>query len=798
MDALFNGTIGLLNDYYFTNLDQCAFRWELVDFPTRESTGNGTTVIVSGNLAGPSIAPQANGTLSIPLPGDWQQRGALRLTAYGPDDEELRSWTWQIRSNTALLSDNLSPGSGNASVTDGGSTWLLQGGAAEVAISKTTGRILSASSNGTASGVSNGPRLVTGTSAFASSVTRMEGSSAVVETTHTGNLSLVLYRMHPSGALEIEYAFHLTGTHANIGLTFDYPAAAVTGFRWLGDGPQPVWRNRVAGVALAVSDKTANNAIPGQVWTTDPVFRGYHANFRWGTVRAATTTTSFLTDTDRLFFRLLSPSLGTSPQSATFTLPAGDLSLLYAISAHGNKFHTATNTGPSGGLNTATGNYSGRFFLVFDGPPASTTPPAISAVTVLNPYRVRVAFTKPMAAAAFEPASYAITPTRAVHAVTAESSAVALLDLQPLTAGANYTLAVSPTLADTGNLALSGTTTFPIAWQSGLAAHWPFDSVSGGASPDVSGTGRDATLFGSAALADGRIAAGLDLPGTNGTGASFDAPSLARFTLSAWVRADGNGTSTFPQLVSFGADNVQWFLDYSATANRSIGLNAKGKRDWRSAASVLPAFGTWMHLAVSYDSTTSAAPVFYLNGVAQNPGTSAASSGTYGTAGTSRIGNRITDNARGIDGVIDDLRIYDRVLSASEIAELAARTATHSFEEWISPFDLADDAPGGDPDADGIPNALEHVFGSDPRSSDPAGSTLGAEPGALVLTYPISHAFEGGAPLVERSTTLANGSWTPLPSAQIEVWRDDGERLHYRAAVPTEGEPRQFLRLRLP
>ena len=83
--------------------------------------------------------------------------------------------------------------------------------------------------------------------------------------------------------------------------------------------------------------------------------------------------------------------------------------------------------------------------------------------------------------------------------------------------------------------------------------------------------------------------------------------------------------------------------------------------------------GAWYHVAVSFDRGTLATPpVFYINGKKMTTVTLAAPAGTPPPlTGTGYIGNRY-DGARGWNGQIDDLRIYNRILSENEVKVLAA------------------------------------------------------------------------------------------------------------------------------
>jgi hypothetical protein len=87
----------------------------------------------------------------------------------------------------------------------------------------------------------------------------------------------------------------------------------------------------------------------------------------------------------------------------------------------------------------------------------------------------------------------------------------------------------------------------------------------------------------------------------------------------------------------------------------------------------------WVHVAVVYDASSVANDArIYLNGVEQSSLVEITPTGTIATdAGISmRMGNYAQDTSRTFDGMIDDVRIYDRVLDAAEVAALAGEAGT--------------------------------------------------------------------------------------------------------------------------
>jgi hypothetical protein len=149
-------------------------------------------------------------------------------------------------------------------------------------------------------------------------------------------------------------------------------------------------------------------------------------------------------------------------------------------------------------------------------------------------------------------------------------------------------------------------------------------------------------------------------------------------TIAAWVRADSRDGSLYPHILGapgyhlifrFDTGSFSNSLDF-ATAKTAYGTTPVNG-EWLTAANTIST-GAWYHVAVSYDNGSLAnVPSLYINGVKMAITTSTTPSVTPPAyAGTNYIGNRL-DLARGWDGLIDDLRIYNRLLSDAEVQTLA-------------------------------------------------------------------------------------------------------------------------------
>lgn len=197
-----------------------------------------------------------------------------------------------------------------------------------------------------------------------------------------------------------------------------------------------------------------------------------------------------------------------------------------------------------------------------------------------------------------------------------------------------------------------------------------FDETSGTTSADKSGKGNNATLAGAAKLSTGgRYAGALDLNGTSGSWATVaDSATLDltnAMTLEAWVKPRTRSGWRTIIMKEFGADWQSYALYGAAdpyagsgTGGEPVGfVNSSGTR----GPAPLP-LNAWSHLALTFDGVTQK---LYVDGnlVASRASTTQAQVGT----GALRIGGNAMWGEH-FDGLIDDVRIYDRAISAAEVA----------------------------------------------------------------------------------------------------------------------------------
>ena len=197
----------------------------------------------------------------------------------------------------------------------------------------------------------------------------------------------------------------------------------------------------------------------------------------------------------------------------------------------------------------------------------------------------------------------------------------------------------------------------------GLVAAYGFSDGAGTALSDVSGHGHPGTLSGPTWSASGHSGGALAFDGVNDFVSIADHNELdltTGMTLEAWVNPSALGTAWRTVLFKEQAAHMTYALYANSSTSRPAGqVYVGGQRDARGPAAL--ATGAWTHLASSYDGTTLR---LYVNG------TQAAALATSGPMTVSTGPLKLGGNAiwgEWFAGRIDDVRVYNRALSASEL-----------------------------------------------------------------------------------------------------------------------------------
>jgi hypothetical protein len=210
----------------------------------------------------------------------------------------------------------------------------------------------------------------------------------------------------------------------------------------------------------------------------------------------------------------------------------------------------------------------------------------------------------------------------------------------------------------------STTASQPVGW-------WKLDESSGTNAADSSGNGNTGRLSGGTwQPTGGHIAGAIHLNAGNvvncGTGASLNTPSV---TVAFWMKPDAVA-SVIPldKLPNTGAVGYAVKLRDTGSIWFRVGAEAGAAIDVYGANGIYSS-GVWTHVACTFDSQTGAMKM-YVNGVLENH------QPTYTVSlNASNTAFRLGSVAEQYAGLLDDVRVYDVVLSASDIQAVMNSTS---------------------------------------------------------------------------------------------------------------------------
>ncbi len=228
-----------------------------------------------------------------------------------------------------------------------------------------------------------------------------------------------------------------------------------------------------------------------------------------------------------------------------------------------------------------------------------------------------------------------------------------------------------------------------LAPPSGLIDWWPGDNTAA----DIEGN-NNGTLKNGATFDNGKVDRAFGFNGSNQyvDVGLVDLPNT--FSIDAWVNP--NDTSTSPVIVG-NDDAVNGYLfEILSGGALYASVDNSGSVTQAFTNSSLVTTGSWHHVVVTYDGS---AFEFYVDGLAANP---AFTSGSGGAPGSSSASAKIgifppTANTNQFNGRIDEVELFNRVLTAQEAADLysagsAGKCKTVRFyvsnAAWIEKFDI--------------------------------------------------------------------------------------------------------------
>ena len=203
----------------------------------------------------------------------------------------------------------------------------------------------------------------------------------------------------------------------------------------------------------------------------------------------------------------------------------------------------------------------------------------------------------------------------------------------------------------------------------GRISHWKFDESSGTSAADFA-DGNTLTLTGGASFATGgQLGNALSLKGT--TGYAIDTSttginSTATLTISAWLKP--NLQTGYRTVISKGSSSPA--RGYAVNLlEGNLNFVKVGAADVPSGVSIPT--GAFYHIAVTWNESAEVAQ-FYVDGILSQTVSSAGAITPPLDADPLVVG-KFLGSASFFDGLIDDLRLYGRVLTQSEIVALAGK-----------------------------------------------------------------------------------------------------------------------------
>ncbi len=223
-----------------------------------------------------------------------------------------------------------------------------------------------------------------------------------------------------------------------------------------------------------------------------------------------------------------------------------------------------------------------------------------------------------------------------------------------------------------GSTGLSVTAQLP-----GLVGYWTFDDGTGTTAADSSGNNYNMTLSG-ITWTTGMIGDAISASGTKqyGKTPAINLAGTSAVTVTLWVNrtySTAGGHTLFEDSANFNSSTTGFgFYPDDDTCNNMM-VGERGNAGYNINCYAQPSSGVWHHFAVIYDKSQPASGevTLYIDGVLQTPVQNYMSSNNTNAFGS----NILYVFSRGgsseyTSGLMDDLRIYSRALSASEIQQI--------------------------------------------------------------------------------------------------------------------------------
>jgi len=223
----------------------------------------------------------------------------------------------------------------------------------------------------------------------------------------------------------------------------------------------------------------------------------------------------------------------------------------------------------------------------------------------------------------------------------------------------------------------------------GLVGYWKFDESSGMTAADSAGRDNDGTLSIEVSWTTGKIHGGVLYGGQSPAHIEVPTTGMSALvgTVAMWVYLYTPqpsqtryffGHTTQPAY----ANRIQLYMDGGDT-ELDLGL---GDSHISRTGIITLEIQRWYHVGVTWDNSNYNV---YVDGVAMAQGTYTGLMSLHPFAWIGNDGNPVTDGTQGFGGILDEVRIYNRVLTQVEIQQVMIGTPGAAFKP--SPANYATD-----------------------------------------------------------------------------------------------------------
>lgn len=214
------------------------------------------------------------------------------------------------------------------------------------------------------------------------------------------------------------------------------------------------------------------------------------------------------------------------------------------------------------------------------------------------------------------------------------------------------------------------------AIEEGLLLHYSFDTIEDKSIPDISGNNNHGSIYGLAAQTGGWSGNALEFPEVGDYALLPDNinAGLNDFSIAVWVKGNASW-STWSRIFDFGRGTTHYMFLTPSAGNGATRFAIKngGEEQIIDATNLLP-YNEWVHLCLTVDYTDNTGlGILYINGTesGRNENISITPAMLSLEAETNQnylAKSQFSDP--GLNAVLDDFRIYNRVLNTNEIALL--------------------------------------------------------------------------------------------------------------------------------